>query len=868
MKKNIRYKIGFVILCGCIIAGAAANRIITQAVFDETSAVRYKEYAASHTIEQSVLFIGTYLIHAQSLTEELYEKAMDSASQTNQTEIYYKSELVDGEWFNITSATGLSEIAGEGALVEEAELADLLVTCYTGSDGITRNVKDGQSMIIYDSPSPYDLYQMQELESIRMQYDNTFSEESTGVEKYYYDILHKFFDLDFRSEATDSDEDIHFDFNLSSELIDDYDEQLGYLQQCYESLQKQDKKDLAQIVSTIMGKIDAQRRIEIFTVLSQEDNNLLEQLQNLCSGSGYVEEDYDNKQFVVNVDVMDAIGSSLSNCQDSYMEYCGNILEEGTTILKQAEYDKIMQVIELSKGGLTQALEDVLLEIQALQHIEDDVIADASAELERLDNELIDKAFSVYKQKLSQGAGSSYQALAAKGGSQAAKQKMLENQKTELDSIKTELQYLIGAKVKRMESGEAANYLYEQMDELQGLYELIQEDAFAPKANESLDAFSLWLENQAAFVEKESDNLTSDIEKLEQKKSELQVKQQQALDENDLSLSKKYDELIKQVDKQIHELEEELQEILHNPDSSPSEKAMAMNRAGSSTALHKINEMKKQALEAIAEGNIIGNQTLEQTINTLAALGAEQALKDIKEKVEASGATQAFMDILENAITESRNSSMHDKYGTAGSTNRADNAGNTQTDEATEEISQEQLLQEMEAVLGTEFENLEQSTQAAVIAALNQAGLDGNQAAAGLARNLLYTCLADGNPYAYKKLKGEAVAYIPLSVISMAGGYRYVYDDSNLQITLVKRSKNYGFTVYDKKIVLQGRDEKTMSEAVKLQDKLPYLAQADAATYFQCEAEYIEGTDYGICLTQAMQTQAEELLDTLKKGDR
>ncbi len=193
MKKGRKGKIAAMLLCGCVAVGLLIRYVAVQAIFDESTAVRYEEYAASHTIEESVLFIGTYLIHTQALTDELYEKAQESAEDTNQTSVYYKSELAGGAWYDITDAIGLADITGEGTLVEESELADLWVTCYTGSDGITIDAVSGESVSIFDTPDPYDLYNLPELEPIRLQYDNTYSSDSESKDKYNYNKIKAFF---------------------------------------------------------------------------------------------------------------------------------------------------------------------------------------------------------------------------------------------------------------------------------------------------------------------------------------------------------------------------------------------------------------------------------------------------------------------------------------------------------------------------------------------------------------------------------------------------------------------------------------------------------------------------------------------------
>ena len=65
----------------------AIPAIQTFAVFDESKAVRFGTYKRSHNIENSVLFIGTHLIHMQAMREEWYTKAVDSQSDSGQKEI-------------------------------------------------------------------------------------------------------------------------------------------------------------------------------------------------------------------------------------------------------------------------------------------------------------------------------------------------------------------------------------------------------------------------------------------------------------------------------------------------------------------------------------------------------------------------------------------------------------------------------------------------------------------------------------------------------------------------------------------------------------------------------------------------------------
>ena len=190
-----------------------------RAEFDVSTAVRFRNYKQSHTIEDSVLFIGTHLIHLEAMTDALYEKAVQSQSDSGQDVVYYKSELADGTWYDITEAAGLSAITAEGTPVSESELDDLYVAFYTGSDGITKSAANDETVCIFDDPDPYDLLKIKELEIIRQIRSQSYSEEEEeegegeeegggqededATHKYLRESLTEFFESDVKNEITD-----------------------------------------------------------------------------------------------------------------------------------------------------------------------------------------------------------------------------------------------------------------------------------------------------------------------------------------------------------------------------------------------------------------------------------------------------------------------------------------------------------------------------------------------------------------------------------------------------------------------------------------------------------------------------------------
>ena len=85
-----------------------------------------------------------------ALTDSLYEIANTSAEESGQGQIYYKSELGEGAWFDITSATSLLDITTGGSPVTDGEMEELFFTHHTKSDKITYDLRTGKAVNIFN----------------------------------------------------------------------------------------------------------------------------------------------------------------------------------------------------------------------------------------------------------------------------------------------------------------------------------------------------------------------------------------------------------------------------------------------------------------------------------------------------------------------------------------------------------------------------------------------------------------------------------------------------------------------------------------------------------------------------------------------
>ena len=177
--KLIRRVLSIVLVAG-LLAAAYSRNFVSEAIFDPDKAINYQQFAASTNVENSVLFIGTYIVHKDALNDQIYDKAKNSASESGQSDIYYKSEISDGQWFNIGDIeNGVKGISTQGKPENIETINPLYVTYYVGADGIMKDAKTLASVNPFDVPDPYDLSTLEELSPIRNQY--TMSQSATSI---------------------------------------------------------------------------------------------------------------------------------------------------------------------------------------------------------------------------------------------------------------------------------------------------------------------------------------------------------------------------------------------------------------------------------------------------------------------------------------------------------------------------------------------------------------------------------------------------------------------------------------------------------------------------------------------------------------
>lgn len=893
-----------------ILAGDYAAR----AFVDETTAV----HVDPASVEDATLAVGTHLIHLSAVTDEIYRAAVESAEQSGQDRRYYKSELGDGAWYDITEAAGIQSITGQGQPVEDRVIQDLFFRYHTKPDGITYDLLKKTPVNIFDEQNPYELWELPELEPLRQQ--STMLHERNGENKsdlsvFYEKIVTKFFDTKVHNDVTNT-----------------CDEELSALQQYYEALAaNQETAERKNMVMDVMGAVDAARRAEVFRIL-QED--ALPVLMDWNSGIGWTESELP-EDFVINAELSQAAGVSLDNVGQSLIEEQADILDAGTTVLERSRFYYTGRLIQEARKQYYAGCNLEVDHLLYLSNIENSLIVEAEEELALLE-ELLESADIAYLGALASGESGEYRAGVANRSSKALLKQLLQTQKSDTNVSRIELQFLIQAKTQRMAPEEAKEFITQRIEQLGMFREVILQDAFADYAQETVEEYLSWLTEQLGKLSNAAGE--SELEGLMREKTDLQDQRKSCLDENNLAGAKKLEAQIAAKDEEIAQEEGRLQAILNAAETTQAQKALAKNALGNATVNSALNTLADNTIADIRGGDLSG---MEDSLETLVQMydlnadAAENTLKDIYQELAAlqmreeagtagkiekgaegntdgtggtggtgstdgtggagstdgageTGGTGETGSTGETGGTDKTGGAVDaDRPDTSGATGESeggkDNLGSEETAKWMERIAEimaehitagtgslteNEIRMLLRELLGSDFTGLGNKDKASALIAVNLYGeYTGSNAVILLAGSMAGEVYRDKIPYVYQKPDQQRPEYAPADALAKCIGYRYIFDDTGKEATLRRGARFYRFRAADKTVLREEGITESMAYGAQFQ-RLLYLEEGYLYDTFQCQVEYIRQSDYGVIATQDMMAKAQELFEAmLGKGE-
>lgn len=785
----------FCLVLLAVFIGKDIKRWTVNAVFDEAKAV----HIVSDSIDNATLIIGTHLIYLGSITDEIYAAAEETEAESNQYNRYYKSELAGGRWYNITDASSLEEISTAGIPVTKEEIEALYVTHHTKADGKTYDLRTGNAVCIYNISDPYSLTTMKELEPLIQQYKNLQEKINPGK-------------TDKKNQARLK---ALLEKQLNNEKTEECNQGILALQQYLDILMEAgaDTSQIA-IVQEVMKALDAKRRTEIFLILAEIE---LEQL---------IKEIEEEEQ--VDYSLLSAIGDSIAKVEESLTKQRAKILTEGTTLLNKVQYQFSMSLMDQAKkrdySGCDKSTDFLL----ALSRIEESRIVEAGKEKELLEKTLIPEIDQRYLTIISTGANDKYQAAVASHSARAVLNQILKEQKNQVEVVRSEMQFLLQAKINRITKEEAEVFIKSRLSQIDGLKQAVKQDEFSIYVEESIEAYQKWLKEKLQEIDSVAG--TNEMERLLKEKEELLTKKLKELDYNNLHNAKKLDVLIAEKDREIAEKAGEDKEL----------QEMAQQTA------EAVYELRDSVIQSLQKGDYKEvNMAIEgldawMQINSSAAL---KAMEDIYRELTKQAYLKEEQDALE--AMEAIEASI-EKY--------AGQLGN---------IGAEKIQQIIEQELGGSFDKLDEMDQAAFILTIETIAKEKQDS------DLFHYVLSmaeqaaeEKNPYFYLKLKKEPGVYISIECLAKCMGYRYLFNDNKKQGILQKGSNYYIFQAFGTEVGKAGKSIDYMEKAAGYQMGI-YIPAEYALDTFQCEAKYLKDSLYGVVMDRFVKEKRDMLLEAL-----
>lgn len=794
------------VLTACVLG--VFKGTLAKALFDESEAVHIN----AAEIEDATLLVGTHLIHISAVNDEIYEIAADSAAESNQQRRYYKSELADGSWFDITDADSLKSITSEGEPVEDEVIEGLFLTHHTRSDGVTYDLRTNQAVCMFDILNPYDLAAMKELEALKIPYDMLADkEEKSEDEEENEGKVREFFQMGGTLKGSETDE-----LDARIRALQDYSVSA-------------DDSERAEALHT-MAALDAARRKIVLEGVRDGLNDLIERLQ---EGGEALNGDLNSGAS----DSLEAVEASILACE-------AKSLSEGTTVLGREEYAVRTEMARTAQAGDRAACDAAAKKAVLLEAIKADQIGDAKKELAYLNETLLLEAQKVYSDLLNGGAGEEYRAKEAKSNtSKGVLNKALKDRLNETEAAKAELQYLINAALERMTQKQGSSFLSRLATEAETMKNGILDDVFAAYADSSIDAYTAYL-NDLSAQKNPTENGNALSELLEQKK-EKQEEKQTALDNNDLAGAKKADAELEELNRRADELERQM--------SKNGEVLAGEGGTTPQTALVSANQLAKAAVETIQDGSVSGVAEAIDGLGALIGVNPDAALDGLKDIYKAL-ATEAYLvaevDEKANGFEECM-TKIEDCI--------AENGQTLNDSSATEEEAKELL----EEAAGKELSEASDKEQAALLkASLDSLEQEANEGIRKMAQLLASQMEADGNPYIFRQYNDPINEYIPAKTISECLRYRYVFENQQQTVTLSKKGSYYTFSSFGTGYKTGDEEQKDMKMNAGFQGDI-YISEQDAQEIFKCTAQYIPGSDLALLITEDNKDQASAYLSML-----
>lgn len=819
----------------------AVQAFSSLAVYSDNDSAGKTVTRSNSQIGQSTLIIGTYLINLNGLTDQVYELAMDSAENFNQTELYYKSELAGGQWFNISSASSIADITTEGTPVDNSVIEALGFTHSVDENGVITDLRTGSTVSAYSIPDPYDLENLPELEPIKTQLTT----------------------LQAKTSKTDTDEDnidiirILFTQNTKDATTNDCDSKVTALEAYKNDVINRDKpSSWSEAIDTVTASVDATRRVVVYEKVADYLVEMLNLVNGSSAGSPYSDFELDS-DYEISSDLTEAVATAQSNVQTALITYQAKLITEGTSVSGKAKYTYSNNMISAVSSSDYTSADTATQHLVNIGNITQSVIADSSSELNTLNSGLVDDSYAAYKTKLSAGVSADYTNAVASNATDGVKTNYLETQKTETDTARLEYQSYLSEMWNRSANAAAQADCLSRIDQIQSLRDMIVDDEVKSYLLETVEDHLVWLRQELANLIAASGD-TSNLTNLKNEKEDLDNQRREALDNNNLSEASRLLAEMEAVQKDIDDETAKQTAILNSASSSDADKAKALASLTEGSTAKVIAEVKDNILSAIRTA---GSKS-DADVDSDTALNNMSALSSLATYDPDSA--KAALGEIQDAIT---NSSSPDSDVVSELGDMANDLA-SDMDSLSDGLTDEQLASLLSDYVGADASLADKAGALIGLSLYAEAAPDKN--ARKYAVSLATSMYDEGNTYIYTKYNDSTETYVSLFALKDVKEFRYVYDQAHYTVTLTKAAKYYKFTSALATYTTSSDKSKAMTHAAALQTAgrtTLYIHSDDCSSIFNgITGYYVPDSTYASIRTPEMEDTIQEVYNLLMNG--
>lgn len=867
-----------------LLALAALAGVTAYAVWNEEHAVQFNA-AQYGGVESSTLLIGTHLIHLSALTDQVYEIAQKSADESGQNRLFYKSELAEGAWFDITTASSLSDITTAGTPVASDVLAGLFLTHHTKADGITYDLRSGQAVSLCNIYNPYELESLEELFPLKNQYD-LLREQEPNTDKTA--LLRLFFET-----------------NIHNAMTDDADTSLAALQDYYKVLAENGGgAQEMNAVQAVMSAVDAARRAEVYAIAD-------------FAFSAYLSEppvtlgDESGESAAPDAALQSAANDSYKNVGEALIKQQGLRLAQGGTTMSSVRYEASQALLSHAAARDHAACDGDIARLLALDQIENGTVTNKEQELALLESTLLPGATSRYLGALAAGETDEYRRASGENSADVLLRSLLSAGMGTCNAYRGELEAMVDAQCLRLTASGAAGFVDDRLAQTAAYYADVAQDAFQTEARATVDAHVDFLARKKRALTLASGGNELDKKLLE--KADLQAEMLRQLDQNDLAGAKLTEQKIKALDEAIEAMKTEQFAAVGTLQNEREQLEQALREAQASGM--QTDELRARlaaltgelsAAEAGLPGGTLGSLCAELKSDCLGLIGGgatTENLQALNDKLGTLGGllqsdTKTVFPVLKalhSAMARERDINGSGAYdGAIASVEELIlNHSTAFSDAMREEKTESDLtaiainyFSETEKALSTgddgagTAENSGLTGGAGIRASPAPASFSGNERAvieilalkqyaeqtgeSGAKRAM--TALANkqhtlGNPYVFPDISDFSAEYVPVPAIGAYSGMRCVWNKNAQSATLACGAGYYTFSAFSGEVKRDTSGEKTdeMPAAAKYKKDI-YIPETYSLTEFGADAETVPDTSLAVLAADTFRSAAEELL--------